>query len=228
MLGSFWEKIDEVHISSHPGHELSGRDFRLFKRRARDHGVKLVLRYADEFREPYAESGTGDNRLIHRIYDTCQIAHSWQCHAVFEGYFYRCFQSVLIPRILLGQTGADLVADGLRLSNRGSLGNELRAFLADSKPPKSCRYCLGTSGLPIRVRQERRWPKQAQRTTEELVDWKHLANFERGNTGGMAPFFQVASRLLKRGLSIMTASIQVHPAVMGAIARMRKIHHIWQ
>jgi hypothetical protein len=83
-------------------------------------------------------------------------------------------------------------------------------------------------GLPIRVKQERRQHVQVPRTTEELVDWKHLDYLENGHAIGMRPVYQLASRLLKRGLPYMPASFQVHPAVMWAIAKMRKKHHIWQ
>jgi len=228
MRPSFWKNVEQVHISSHPGHEVSAEDLKFFMKQAREHGVDLVLRYADRFREPYAEAGTRDDRLIQRIYDACRIAHTWQCHAIYEGYFYRCFQSVLIPRVLLGRTGVDLEADGLRLSNLGTPGFELQAFLAAPKPPYSCKNCLGTAGRPIMVTQESRQGVQSSRTTEELLDWGHLAYLEGEGARRFPVYMQAAGKLSKKFLSAMPAFVQMHPAVARAIAKVRKIHPTWQ
>lgn len=220
----FWQSVDQVHISLYPSHRISVEQLKLFQQQAREHGVALELRYIDYFREPYAELGTEDIHLIHRIYSTCQIAHIWDCHTVCEGYFYKCPPSVFIPRFLQGKSGTN---DGLKLANSETFGNDLLSFLLAKDPLESCRYCLGTVGKQLPHMEVSSRISPTPRPTEDLVDWKYLEKLE---VDGLypSPWIQVASMLNQRVLASMPPAIRLHPLVSRVITTVRSIHTAMQ
>src|SRR5215213_3438808 len=99
MLPPFWTKVNEIHMSIYPGKELNAEQLTYVRQQAQDYNVDLKLFYFDHFRESYSEIGTSDEQLVQRIYRTCQIAHVWRCHTVFNGYLFKCPQSIYIPQV---------------------------------------------------------------------------------------------------------------------------------
>ncbi|MFF4601517.1 radical SAM protein [Streptomyces sp. NPDC001339] len=175
MGEEFWAAVDEVEISVYPGRELPAEKMARVRQFAEEHGVTLTLLHYTHFRYSYSEFGTRDDRLVQRIYDTCQIAHIWRCHTLFEGYFFKCPQSVFIPQVLEG--GPDMWRDGLRITDDPGFAERLLAYLQDPTPLGACRNCLGSAGLRMpheqRTRRDFRTPQR--HTTEELADRDFLA-----------------------------------------------------
>ncbi|MGK7227975.1 radical SAM protein [Streptomyces hygroscopicus] len=102
MRDNFWAAVDEVEISVYPDRELPEEKMAGVRAYADKHGVRLTLAYYSHFRYSYAERGTEDDGLVRHIYDTCQIAHVWRCHTLYEGHFFKCPQSVFLPQVLEG------------------------------------------------------------------------------------------------------------------------------
>jgi organic radical activating enzyme len=173
MPSEYWESLDEVRVSLYPGKELAADKEQLCAERAANAGVTLNVDRRGEFRESYSELGTGDDLLVQRIYDSCEIAHSWRCHAVMGGMFYKCPQAYLLPRLL----GFDSAGDGVRIEASPGFRDKLVRYLESTVPLTSCRYCLGTAGRRFaHVQTSRReFRRHQQHPSEELVDEVLLA-----------------------------------------------------
>ncbi len=180
----FWEEIDEVDVTLYPGKQLSVRELWKCRRLARRFEVKLRLSLAGNFRESYSETGTSDKALVRRIYDTCLIAHQWNCHNVENGYFFKCPQALLLPRALAGKLSSR-TADGLALSDEPEFGKSLRDYLESHEPLESCRHCLGSVGKRFSHEQVPRGEFRTSQKgpTEELLDEARLASLEENFSG---------------------------------------------
>lgn len=169
MAETFWRAVDLVIVSSYPGTSMSAEQATHCQRLAERHGVALVFKYNDEFREQVAIRGAADAALVQQIYNTCQIAHVWRCQIVADGHFFKCPQAYTIPKALDGDAAA-AYADGVRLSARPGLRDALLAYLQAPVPLQSCRRCLGAAGRLFAHRQvdRRDWLAFARHGSEEL------------------------------------------------------------
>lgn len=180
MTDSFWERVDEVHISIYPGKDMSAEKLDLCKDKAKSHDVDLRLLYFDYFRESYSEIGTKDKALVQRIYNTCLMAHQWCCYNVHEGYFFKCPESIFLPRLRTEDDFADPFIDGIKIKDSPTFGKDLLAYLKSPEPLASCKYCLGSVGklFPNEQVSRREWRKPQERPTEELIDIVYLKILE--------------------------------------------------
>ncbi|GAA0366789.1 radical SAM protein [Streptomyces blastmyceticus] len=178
MGEDFWAAVDEVEISVYPGRELPEEARARILGHAEDHGVTLTVNHYSHFRYSYSEHGTDDEQLIRRIHATCQIAHVWRCHTVYEGHFFTCPQSVFIPQII--GDPQDIRADGLRITDDPGFAERLLAHLRSPQPLRACRNCMGSAGrrMPHQQRTRRDFRIPQQHTTEELADRRFLALLE--------------------------------------------------
>jgi organic radical activating enzyme len=181
MTPKIWTMIDEIHISIYPGKEPSAATLQLFRQLADEHGTDLVIKHFNWFRESYSELGIDDDTLVRRIYQTCQIAHIWRCHTVRHGYFYRCPQSVFIPRIISG--GESHLEDRLAITGSPDFGERLLAFLERPEPLAACRHCLGSSGKIFEHSQVARsgWRDLQRSPAEDMLDRPFLEHLEHQN-----------------------------------------------
>jgi cyclic pyranopterin phosphate synthase len=178
MPERLWQEVDQIHISLYPACRVTSQNIRNFQRLARKHNTELGIRYVNRFRESFSEIGTEKSDLVKRIYSTCQIAHTWRCQAISEGYFYRCSPSIMISRLLQGQTKISAESNGLKLARSSAFADELKKFLVTREPLKACRYCLGTVGKRFAQKQEAYRDPNIPCSTEDLVDWKYLKYYE--------------------------------------------------
>lgn len=179
MTDDFWRAVDEVHVSMYPSQEMTTDQLEWCQHKAQLHNVDLKLLYFDRFRESYSELGTYDELLVQRIYNTCMIAHQWHCYNVQGGYFYKCPQSLFIPKVLDDALRPPTV-DGIKIVDSPTFGRDLLAYLESSRPLSSCYYCLGSVGrlFPSEQVSRRTWRELQQHATEELVDWAYLTILE--------------------------------------------------
>ncbi len=224
MPEQFWESLDQVHVSVHPGSRVSTKEVKNWQAIAHIHGVGFELRYTDRFWETCSELGTPNQELVNRIYSACQIAHTWRCHAVCNGFFFRCSQSIFIPQVLGHRTGVRPMIDGLRLETREGFTEALLHFLTAREPLTSCAHCLGTVGKPFSPVQDPRRVSGDPRTTEQLIDWNYLLRVERRSSAVEFGLVKRWGLLMKRMLSSLPLSIRLHPFFRRTIAKFRHIH----
>jgi hypothetical protein len=149
-----------------------------------------------------------DSRLVQGVFESCQIAHSWYCQTVYEGFFYLCSRPIF-TRDYLGLHGIPSLdfklADGIPLHEPG-LRDRLTAYLSRTQPLESCRFCLGTVGKPVPWRQltteERRSEAVLDRTAEDAVRYSRLRYLQAWSTVERASLRAIPSLRLSRGFAL--------------------------
>jgi hypothetical protein len=179
MPSQFWEKVDSIEVSVYPGNELNDENLKLLRHTAKTYNVNVQLFYYGHFRESYSEVGTKNDHLVRRIYKTCQIAHIWRCHTVFNGHFFRCPQSVFMPRVMSSDP-EEVYKDGLEIVDSPDFGTRLLAYLESTHPLTACYHCLGSAGKLFDHEQQARrgWRARQQYSTEALLDEERLTALE--------------------------------------------------
>ncbi|MEU5272472.1 hypothetical protein AB0G77_28825 [Streptomyces hygroscopicus] len=170
---SFWQAVDSLEISVYPSRTIAPESIERYRGLARDHEVSLLVNYYGHFRAVYSETGTDCAGLVQDVFDTCKLAHFWNSHTVYDGWLYRCPQSVFMPRQL--RTGGwDPRVDGIEIGDGPEFLDRLHRFLTADRPLRACRNCLGSVGKlhPHRERARASW--QVTRRLEELVDYPFL------------------------------------------------------
>lgn len=179
MPNEFWESIDECHISIYPNVKIKQTDVTLYKYKAKRFNTILEIKYFDNFRVSYSETGTNNKHLIQRIYSSCQIAHVWRCYTIDNGYFYKCPQSLFIPKIFK-LSDSNLNNERVRIKKSDIFKIELIKFLQSTEPLVSCSRCLGSVGIlfPHSTSIDTKVLEYKKQPTEELVDWNFLRKLE--------------------------------------------------
>ncbi|MEV0263510.1 radical SAM protein [Streptomyces sp. NPDC050617] len=178
MREDFYAAVDEIEISVYPDRELDEEKMARVRAYADEHDVLLNISYYSHFRYSYAEHGTDDEALVRRIFATCQIAHVWRCHTLYEGHFFKCPQSVFLPQVLEG--AKPLWEDGLRITDEPDFPARLLAYLQGTEPLAACRNCMGSVGrrMPHQQRTRRDFRDLQKHSTEELTDHRFLTLLE--------------------------------------------------
>ncbi len=214
MPKEFWQSIDEVHISLYPSPNLDVEKFKQCHQKAKDENVYIEIHYTHTFREKFTDLGTSDKQLIKRLYSTCQTAHVWQCHILFDGYFYKCPQSALIPRVFHSETEHHFARDGIKVSETYDFYNALKNYIDSEEPLHSCFHCLGTAGRFFNHTQYHNKNNEPLYTTEELINWKRLRKLEKSlsNPKSLQEISQIRS-IGKRILDSLPPAIRISPLV---------------
>jgi organic radical activating enzyme len=179
MADSFWDAVDEVKVSSYPGKEMPEDKYKQCIELAQTHNVVLKMRHYRHFQESYSAVGTENRALIRRIYQSCQMAHTWHCNTVDSGYFYKCPPALFIPKLLHLEAAGEYAEDRIPISDGADFAGELLRYLNSPEPLKACTNCLGTVGASFPHVLQPRSVDPPARPTEELVDWGYLRVQER-------------------------------------------------
>ncbi|MFC9126452.1 radical SAM protein [Streptomyces sp. NPDC057099] len=169
----FWRIVDSLEISVYPSRPLTSEQIDRYQGMARDHDVSLLINHYGHFRQIYSETGTDSRSLVQDVFDTCKLAHYWRSHTVFDGWLYRCPQSLFMPQ-KLENGGWDPHEDGLEIADDPGFLDRLHQFLTRAKPLRACGNCLGSVGT---LHQHTELPRDAwrpQQKLEELIDVEFL------------------------------------------------------
>lgn len=169
---ALWEAIDEVEISLYPNVAGAHENLDLARAKTREFGKKLTIYQYEAFRGTFSLQGTEDSALIGRIYAACKIAHVWGCHAVREGYFHKCPQSIYTALL----TGKSSPTDRVPIVDSASFQAELLEFVNSPNPLSACAHCVGTVGIQEthELTPRAQWNAHIDKTSEELVDFDWL------------------------------------------------------
>lgn len=141
--------IDALHVSAYPGVTLHA-DLVALERALRDRGIEFLVRHVNEFRHTLVAEPRSDVRTTERIYRRCKLAHTWSCHTLRDGRYYKC-----PPAALRGarDPAIDPRLDGVDLHPITDLRSRLASYLDSASPLAACAACLGTSGTRFPHRQ---------------------------------------------------------------------------
>jgi GTP 3',8-cyclase len=143
---------DEVYVSVYPRARVSGQAAERLRSRAEAHGIQVAVNRFTHFRPVVPRRPLTDEETA-AVFETCQVAHSWSCHTVQEGYVYLCPMTVPMPG------SVSLHASACAIEPIDSLPVRLRDFLGRTTPLPECRSCLGTVGqlTPHRQASRKTW-----------------------------------------------------------------------
>jgi len=214
MVDEFFQSIDALDISWYPQTPVDADKIASVRSRCAQFGARLSVNDKPVFRKVQIDRRIEDDDLAQMIYDSCRNAHVSVCHAIHNGYYYKCSRPIFTDRYvaLKGTDGSDFArADGIRL-HEPNLRDRLIRYIEDERPLKSCWHCLGTAGKTVPHRQmsleEVRSGEIDPQSAEELVDWR-LLRFDRW-----------LHRLLDR-IDRLASSPSLRQAVIGIADRFR-------
>lgn len=151
-----WSMIDRLWLSVYPKMEAR-MDVKEIQRLCHAHNVVFDRRDISAFRQTIVNSRIDDTALVQRIFDTCKNTHEWHCFTAYRGLFYKCAVAPSTPtRLGLRGTQFDASGDAVAIHHLPSLRERLEAYLSDRTPLASCRFCLGSSGVEMPLRQLKR------------------------------------------------------------------------
>jgi organic radical activating enzyme len=155
-----FELIDRLWVSLYPGVKLPVAADAL-EALAQHHDFTLELKPTGSFRCTTVNSRHRDATLVQQIFARCELAHARSCHAIDQGYYFKCPPApFLAARLALnGKMVENRDRDGVRIHGNPHLRGALESYLRDEAPLEACSYCLGSSG--------RRFPHR-QMTRDEL------------------------------------------------------------
>jgi hypothetical protein len=170
---AFWDAVDAVEVSVYPSRPLDADDIDRFRTTAANHGVSLEVNYYGHFRVAYSEHGTESPALVRDIFDTCKLAHLWLSHTVYDGWLFRCPQSVFLPK-QLHETSWDNRVDGVRIDDDPEFPDRLVELLTRTSPLRACQHCLGSVGQLHPHQELARTQWRQDEPTERVIDHSYL------------------------------------------------------
>lgn len=173
------KSFDLIEISVYPNTQMDADAVSLLRARMKALKVEINMKSYENFRMTFALQGTSDEFLVQRIYDTCKMAHRWDCHSIDHGFVYKCAQAGAIAQILDGCT-IKPGADGIQISRGAGFLDTLIGYFRSTSPLNACRYCLGLVGKsrPHQTVPRGEWLSLHNVTTEELIDYEKLYQAE--------------------------------------------------
>lgn len=183
MKDEVWAEIDELELSVYPATEsVLSAAMAAIRQTAKRHHVKMVRYFYNNFRMTFSMVGTADYVLTGRIYTACKLAKLWGCQSVHEGHFFKCPQSIYIPKILDAADAYDYREGGVKITDSPDFPDKLKGYLSACEPLRACRYCLGSVGAlrGHKLTKASGWTSAHCVPTEELVDYDKLYRLENG------------------------------------------------
>lgn len=171
MNPEVWQLIDEMEISWYPDAGLKKDFFEPFRARAKEHGVTFSLNAFPEFRRTFGRTPISDPDLVERVFKACKIANVWGCHTLYAGRLYRCPQSIYAHEMT-----DETVTEGIEISDRSSLRDDILQMITSPEPLAACRNCLGTSGKkePHKILKRAEWQADLEQPLEDCIDYELL------------------------------------------------------
>lgn len=202
------EQIDSVVLSLYPGCEPEPAHLERTRVRCAEAGVRLRIERINRFRKSQPATPIGDADLVHDIYRSCLIAHTWSCQTIYDGSFYLCSRPIYADayRRRMGQAPTGVKQrDGIALHEPGLL-QRLKGYLASPSPLAACQLCLGTVGKydphTQLTAKERRFPVLDTQPIDQKVDYARMRQLLRWQTVESAILRRVPSLRLSRAFSM--------------------------
>lgn len=169
---ALWEAVDEVEISLYSGVNLAQSTISLARERALAFGKKLTIFHYEQFRTTFSLQSSDDTALIGKLFAACKIANLWGCHAVRDGYFHKCPQSIYTAML----TGTSAETDRIPIADSSTFQMSLLEYINSPEPLAACAHRVGTVGVqkPLKQLSRARLTIEIDKALEELVDFDWL------------------------------------------------------
>ncbi len=168
--------LDEIEVSRYPDVPVAPEMMDALRKRAKQAGTRIVEARYPEFRATFVRPRSPDP-LAEQIFRGCKAGSLWACHAIRDGRFYKCPQSIYVPELakLPLDEGFDLHAAEHETPRQ--LFAALWAHLERHERMESCHHCLGTMGQksPHKLVSRSDWGQEGDAPAEILLDPELLA-----------------------------------------------------
>lgn len=160
--------VDEVHISQYPGSDLpSDEELQVMAAELR---APITVQGFNAFRWHRVRQAHNPEQTA-RVFKTCQMYHSWECHTLRDGRFYPCPPAGTWGT---GDDGVDLLAPGEQVPDA------LARLLGRDEPLETCATCLGSAGQLFQHRQG--WRSSPAPPAGMRIDGVFLGELEQNPT----------------------------------------------
>lgn len=143
-----FSRIDSLSVSWYPDERCDQEKIDIAKAKSTEFGFRLKVEKIDHFRIMEPPLPMIDQTLVKRIYQSCEIAHTWGCQTFYKGSFYLCSRPLFMNSYLAGlgvQERDFQQLDGLPI-HQAELKARLTAYLHRTDALASCTRCYGTVG----------------------------------------------------------------------------------
>jgi hypothetical protein len=209
---ALFDAIDSLSLSIYPSARCTPEEMRTIEARCRAHNVTLKVDFIDRFRRMQVREPIADDKLVHSIFNSCLIAHTWGCQTFYDGHFYLCSRPIYSDSFIekLGLERQELrTRDGLTL-HEPDLRARLLAYLKSPAPLNACRYCLGAVGRYEPHQQltaiERKSPALQPAPAELGVDAARMRHLETWHGMKDGVLHAIPSANLSRVLNALTTA----------------------
>lgn len=172
---SFWKAIDEANVSIYKyGKSTIDKIYEYATNISRVCNTEFNIYHFCCFREAYTENDSTDYNLTKKVYQSCVVAHNWECFNLYEDYFFKCPQAWALAKHL---DCGGYSANGIRIITDKGLEQMLSDYLNNREPLPTCAHCLGVVGRKIplqQVAQEEQWRKYQQKPYESMIDMEFM------------------------------------------------------
>lgn len=171
MGEEFFKAIDRLAISRYPNEPPTEERVAQIVEKCTFYNVECLIDTTDYFSVKFVEYPIKDAGLRHKIFNTCIVAHRWNCHTIHNGYYYLCTPPT-ISKDYLNAKGMNSPGfaeiDGINL-HQPSLFQRLGEYLTRKEPLESCKFCIGTAG------KRRPWKKLGKNELGASLKTKYIA-----------------------------------------------------
>lgn len=87
---ALFDALDLLVITRYPDSRCSESNLRMAEKKCKEFGVKFNLIVANTFRLMQVDAPIQSSDLRRRIFESCSIANTWNCHTVYQGRFFLC------------------------------------------------------------------------------------------------------------------------------------------
>jgi organic radical activating enzyme len=178
------QRLTKIEISQYPHVELPKETIEKFKKKAQRLNVTVNILHYPNFQNSFSFHGTKNMNLVKRIFKTCRKVQLWGCHTAYEGYLFRCPQSLYLAKTVPALKMGPFWLDGLKLTSSENFQATLVSFLTGSTPLKACQYCVGNVGKiqTHRLCNSESWQEIHEKPTEDIIDYRLLVQAENDIT----------------------------------------------
>lgn len=174
-----FSSVDSISVSWYPTPQSHEHILKLASEKCRRYGTKFRVERIERFRKMQITEPIADKQIINDIYQSCMIAHTWDCQTFYDGRFYLCSRPIYAASYLQQAefSAPDFrTLDGVPL-HESDLKERLIKALSSTQPLKACEYCLGTIGcysswhqLPTRSRRK----PMPTTFNHDMISWKRM------------------------------------------------------
>ena len=132
MSERFWRLTPKLEVDIYPG-KMTESDIQFIKQKCREHRITLLLVPSTHFYKSLSPPGQTAEQCQQR-FDKCPTRR--KCYCIDSGYFYKCPQASLVPRMFTKLTEH---IDGVSLETMTL--ESVQAYLANKQALHSCARC---------------------------------------------------------------------------------------